>query len=106
MAEVYKNGPVETSFVVYEDFAYYKSGVYKHVSGESIGNHAVKLIGWGTTEEGEDYWLVANSWNSDWGDNGFFKIKRGTNECHFEEDVVAGTPSTKNLDAVLFGGYE
>jgi cathepsin B len=28
-----------------------------------------------------DYWLVANSWNEDWGSNGFFKIQRGNDEC-------------------------
>jgi len=31
--------------------------------------HAVKIIGWGV-EKGTPYWLVANSWNTDWGDNG------------------------------------
>ena len=40
-----------------QDFAYYKSGVYKHMHGENVGGHAVKLIGWGTTEEGVDYWV-------------------------------------------------
>lgn len=29
--------------------------------------------------------------------DGYFKIRRGTNECGIEEDVVAGLPSTKNL---------
>lgn len=29
--------------------------------------------------------------------NGYFKIRRGTNECGIEDDVVAGLPSTKNL---------
>jgi cathepsin B len=37
-----------------------------------------------------DYWLVANSWNNYWGLNGFFKIKKGTNECGFENEFVAG----------------
>ncbi|KAI4384896.1 hypothetical protein MLD38_002982 [Melastoma candidum] len=97
MAEVYKNGPVEVSYTVYEDFAHYKSGVYKHVTGDALGGHAVKLIGWGTTVDGEDYWLVANQWNRSWGDDGYFKIRRGTNECGIEGDVVAGLPSTKNL---------
>lgn len=97
MAEVYKNGPVEVSFDVYEDFAHYKSGVYKHVTGEALGGHAVKLIGWGTSEDGEDYWLVANSWNEGWGEDGYFMIKRGTNECGIEDDVVAGLPSSKNM---------
>ncbi|GAB2234624.1 hypothetical protein Droror1_Dr00003881 [Drosera rotundifolia] len=100
MAEVYKNGPVEVAFTVYEDFAYYKSGVYKHITGEVLGGHAVKLIGWGTTADGEDYWLIANQWNRNWGDDGYFKIRRGTNECGIEDDVVAGLPSSKNLSGL------
>ncbi|KAK4606757.1 hypothetical protein RGQ29_000835 [Quercus rubra] len=97
MAEIYKNGPVEVAFTVYEDFAHYKSGVYKHVTGDVMGGHAVKLIGWGTSDSGEDYWLLANQWNRGWGDDGYFMIRRGTNECGIEDDVVAGLPSTKNL---------
>ncbi|KAL4363975.1 hypothetical protein GQ457_04G035130 [Hibiscus cannabinus] len=97
MAEVYKNGPVQVSFIVYEDFAHYKSGVYKHVTGEVLGGHSVKLIGWGTSDEGEDYWLLANQWNRSWGDDGFFKIIRGVNECGIEDEVVAGLPSNKHV---------
>ena len=44
-------------------------GVYKHTTGQPLGGHAIKIMGWGT-EQGEDYWLVANSWNPDWGDQG------------------------------------
>ncbi|XP_016559261.1 cathepsin B-like protease 2 isoform X1 [Capsicum annuum] len=101
MAEIYENGPVEVSFTVYQDFAHYKSGVYKHITGKSMGGHAVKLIGWGTSEQGEDYWLIANSWNRGWGDDGYFKIRRGTNECGIEHDVVAGLPSARNLNVEL-----
>ncbi|KAF1892223.1 hypothetical protein Lal_00036584 [Lupinus albus] len=97
MAEVYKNGPVEVGFTVYEDFAHYKSGVYKHVTGVALGGHAVKLIGWGRSDNGDDYWLLANQWNRSWGDDGYFKIKRGTNECGIEDDITAGLPSTKNF---------
>ncbi|CAI0470166.1 unnamed protein product [Linum tenue] len=68
MTEVSQNGPVEVAFTVYEDFAYYKSGVYKHITGGVMGGHAVKLIGWGTSEDGEDYWLLANQWNRSWGE--------------------------------------
>ena len=35
--------------------------------GAELGGHAIKVMGWGT-EGGKDYWLVANSWNEDWGD--------------------------------------
>lgn len=47
-------------------------------------------------EQNTPYWLVANSRNGDWGDKGFFKIKRGTNQCGIEKEVVAGIPIIKN----------
>ncbi|CAI5451556.1 unnamed protein product [Caenorhabditis angaria] len=88
--EIYNHGPVEAAFTVYEDFYKYSSGVYKHTSGKELGGHAIKIIGWGT-ESGSDYWLVANSWGTSWGEKGFFKILRGVNECGIEGAVVAGT---------------
>ncbi|MFT7813027.1 hypothetical protein Z043-115019 [Arapaima gigas] len=91
MAELYNKGPVEAAFHVYEDFFSYKSGVYQHVSGVMVGAHAVKILGWGT-ENGTPYWLAANSWNTDWGDNGYFKFLRGQNHCGIESWVVAGNP--------------
>ncbi|XP_016393678.1 cathepsin Bb [Sinocyclocheilus rhinocerous] len=91
MTELYSGGPVEAAFTVYEDFLLYKSGVYQHVTGSELGGHAVKVLGWGE-ENGTLYWLVANSWNSDWGDNGYFKILRGRDECGFESEMVAGVP--------------
>ena len=70
---------------------YFIPGVYRHVTGEMLGGHAIKILGWGT-ENGTPYWLVANSWNYDWGDKGYFKILRGNDECGIESDVVAGIP--------------
>ena len=35
------------------------------------------------------------AWNQDWGDNGFFKILRGKNECGIESGIVAGAPKSK-----------
>ncbi|KAI2548815.1 cathepsin B, partial [Homo sapiens] len=69
------------------------SGVYQHVTGEMMGGHAIRILGWGV-ENGTPYWLVANSWNTDWGDNGFFKILRGQDHCGIESEVVAGIPRT------------
>jgi len=43
-------------------------------------NHAVTVVGYGT-QNGMDYWLVKNSWGRSFGENGFFKIKRGTGHC-------------------------
>ncbi|KAE9412429.1 hypothetical protein Angca_004672, partial [Angiostrongylus cantonensis] len=89
--EIMTNGPVEVAFDVYEDFEHYSSGIYKHTTGDYLGGHAVKMLGWGT-QNGTDYWICANSWNSDWGENGFFRILRGVDECQIESSVVAGEP--------------
>jgi cathepsin B len=89
MQEIYENGPVEAAFTVYEDFPTYKSGVYQHHTGSGLGGHAIKIMGWGV-ENGVKYWLVANSWNTHWGDKGTFKILRGTNHCGIESQAVAG----------------
>ncbi|XP_005373887.1 PREDICTED: cathepsin B [Chinchilla lanigera] len=93
MAEIYKNGPVEGAFTVFSDFLSYKSGVYRHVAGEVLGGHAIRILGWGK-ENGVPYWLVGNSWNDDWGDHGFFKIVRGEDHCGIESEIVAGIPRT------------
>lgn len=56
-----------------------------------VDYHAVKILGWGE-ENGTPYWLAANSFNTYWGENGFFKILRGANECYIEESMYAGLP--------------
>lgn len=47
------------------------------------------MLGWGV-EDDTPYWLCANSWNTDWGDNGFFKILRGSDHCGIESEITAG----------------
>ncbi|XP_057654668.1 cathepsin B [Diorhabda carinulata] len=89
--EIFMNGPVEGAFSVYADFVNYKSGVYQHTTGPFLGGHAIRIIGWGV-ERNTPYWLVANSWNSDWGDRGTFKILRGRDHCGIEDGIVAGLP--------------
>ena len=94
--EIMTHGPVEVGFFVFSDFRLYKSGVYQKSANATgpEGGHAVKALGWGT-EDGVPYWIIANSWSPAWGDGGFFKIIRGTNECGIETTVAAGLPATK-----------
>ena len=79
------SGPVEAAFTVYQDFMSYSSGIYQHTTGSMLGGHAIKAVGWGT-EGGVDYWIMANSWGTSWGESGFFKIKRG--DCGINDQMT------------------
>eukprot|EP00823_Brevimastigomonas_motovehiculus_P006613 TRINITY_DN54_c0_g1_i4.p1 TRINITY_DN54_c0_g1~~TRINITY_DN54_c0_g1_i4.p1 ORF type:complete len:330 (-),score=77.15 TRINITY_DN54_c0_g1_i4:243-1232(-) len=89
--EIYTHGPIEGAFEVYEDFLSYKDGVYQHAWGEYLGGHAIKILGFGE-ENGVKYWTVANSWNTHWGNGGYFRIVRGTDECGIDSQGYAGLP--------------
>ncbi|XP_070495090.1 cathepsin L-like [Chironomus tepperi] len=65
-------------------FWYYSSGVYSDPQCTPSTSHSVLIVGYGTdysVSPPMDYWLCKNSWSSDWGDNGYFKIQRGVNMC-------------------------
>ncbi|XP_028120248.1 senescence-specific cysteine protease SAG12-like [Camellia sinensis] len=57
------------------NFQHYSSGVFAGPCGTHL-DHAVTIIGYGTTTDGTNYWLVKNSWGSSWGENGYMKIDR------------------------------
>lgn len=88
---IMNGGPVEAAFEVYEDFFSYSSGVYSHQSGQMVGGHAIKILGWGV-DSGTPYWICANSWGNSWGMSGFFWILRGSDECQIEDNVICGDP--------------
>jgi len=96
--DIMTKGPISACFSVYEDFLSYKSGVYQHTTGSYLGGHCVKIQGWGVDQaSGLPYWLVNNQWTTYWGDNGQFKILRGSDECGIEDDVAAGDPNIANM---------
>jgi hypothetical protein len=49
------------------------------------GYHALRLVGWGE-EAGQRYWRLANSWGSDWGEEGYVRIRRGQDECQVSSE--------------------
>ena len=92
MEEIYKNGSVAASFSVYENFFnFFKAdpqAVYKSTESSAYaGGHAICIIGWGIDNKGDKFWLCRNSWNSGWGDKGYFRILKGENFCGIEADV-------------------
>jgi hypothetical protein len=69
-----KKGPLVACMAVYRDFFSYRDGVYRHVTGDLAGYHAISCIGY---SEEEGCWICKNSWGTDWGNQGFFKIAYG-----------------------------
>ena len=76
--EILKNGPVTSMMNLYNDYFYYKSGIYIHNSKYStiLGYHSITLMGWGV-DNGIKYWLVQDSYGISKGENGFIKILIG-----------------------------
>ncbi|XKL62039.1 hypothetical protein PGB90_001872 [Kerria lacca] len=92
--EIYENGPITAAFLIYSNFLYYKKGIYIPIRSWPMGGHAVKVVGWGE-EDSVLYWIAQNSWSDRWGENGFFRILRGTNAGYFESMVNEGKPDIK-----------
>lgn len=90
-AEIFARGPVETGYIVYSDFMYYKSGIYTYKSGSNMGGHAIEVVGWGKDKTtGVNFWIAKNSWGAFWGESGYFKFREG--QCNFEINAVVGDP--------------
>ena len=88
---VYTYGPVVAIFDLYTDFFSYTGGVYYHQTGTYVTGHVVAIVGWGTDATTGDYWICENCWGTGWGETGFFRIRRGTNECHIENSIFVIT---------------
>jgi C1A family cysteine protease len=72
-----ERGPVVGTMKVYEDFARFcRGGIYRYVAGNFGGGHCVCLVGY---DDQTACWVGKNSWGTDWGESGFFRIAYG--EC-------------------------
>jgi cathepsin L len=74
-------------------FQTYTSGILNSTACGTQLDHGVLAVGYGT-ENGQAYYLVKNSWNSTWGDNGYIKIANngdGAGICGIQMAAVRPT---------------
>lgn len=98
--EIMKWGPVAAGFQVFDDFLTdYTDGtsIYTHPNRTqvSLGGHAVRIVGWGEEEQDGEmikYWIIANSWGTMWGDEGYGKMQMLIPELELEKNVVSVWP--------------
>jgi hypothetical protein len=95
--EILAGGPVAAAMDVYTDFYIYNGGVYQYTTGAFEGGHCVAIVGWGK-EGSTDYWICKNSWGTEWGEAGWFRIKMG--EVNIGLEAVAYQPKVRGK--VLF----
>jgi cathepsin L len=105
MNVVAQYGPVAVS-VACMPWHLYQSGIFYAPMNSSITtttdlDHLVVLEGYGTDQEtGEDYWLVRNSWGPRWGEHGYIRLKRHSQnheeekECGYDTTPADGTACT------------
>ncbi|KAF7129797.1 hypothetical protein RHSIM_Rhsim10G0081600 [Rhododendron simsii] len=56
-------------------FQFYQSGVFTE-GCDTVLNHALTIVGYGTSDDGIKYWLGKNSWGTGWGEGGYIRMER------------------------------
>jgi len=90
MNEVYQRGPIVCGIDA-RGLENYTGGIINDTSGMNEQNHAVSIVGFGV-ENNVPYWMVRNSWGSYYGEDGYFRIIRGTNNLGIETGCNWGVP--------------
>ncbi|KAK7302926.1 hypothetical protein RJT34_13823 [Clitoria ternatea] len=68
--------PVTVAIAIDSIFRAYRSGIFNGPC-QPILNHGVTVVGYGTTQDGTQYWLIKNSWGQGWGEGGYMRLRRG-----------------------------
>ena len=79
--EALKTSPVAIAMNA-DDLYQYSDGVIREGPTSNGLNHGVTLIGYGeqlnSDQVLDQYWIIKNSWGSNWGESGYFRVLRST----------------------------
>lgn len=68
--------PVATS-IASNAIQFYSGGVFSNKYCGTAVNHAVNIVGYGYDKpSGKNYWIVRNSWGTQWGESGYIRMDR------------------------------
>ena len=81
--EISSWGPIACTIAVTQELHNYTGGIFHDYSGRKNRDHEVEIVGFGE-ENGVKFWQIRNSWGSNWGENGFFRIVRGIDNLGIE----------------------
>lgn len=77
-----------------EKWQHYRSGVMtsEHCGADGYNDldHCVQLTGYDKSADG-GYWSVRNSWNTNWGEKGYIRLKFGDNTCGVADEATITT---------------
>lgn len=83
MAEIVARGPIVCVISATAALEAYTGGIFNDTTGAMTPNHAISVVGWGV-EGNVPFWIVRNSWGTFWGERGWFRIVRGTDNLGIE----------------------
>ena len=89
--EIAQRGPIACDVAVPEALETYTGGIFCDTTGDLNTVHVISVVGYGE-EDGTPYWLVRNSWGEHWGEEGFVRVCRGTNNIAIESNCNWATP--------------
>jgi C1A family cysteine protease len=87
-------GPVIGGMVVYDDFVWFRAGVYRPTTSAVGGLHCVAVIGF---DDEKSCWTIKNSWGTAWGEGGFGRIGYGT--CGLDSQFPFYDPAVELVES-------
>ena len=95
---LFNYGPISALIYVDDKLPYFSNGIYKTVDNKDgvkqNPNHAVVIGGYGINVYGEKYWIIRNSWGSEWGEDGYLPLSMDSPMSGFDIPVFDNIPPT------------